>query len=95
MRNYLKATGIEVGLLINFGERVQIKRKVYNNEPNPPAPLNLLFVLFNWVLERSAYPQKTICHVCQQRWSHIPLKTSIADVRPHPTMQPSTADVTP
>jgi len=27
--NYLKATGLEVGLLINFGERVEIKRKVY------------------------------------------------------------------
>ena len=27
--NYLKATGIEVVLLINFGERVEIKRKVY------------------------------------------------------------------
>ena len=27
--NYLKATGIEVGLLINFGESVEIKRKVY------------------------------------------------------------------
>jgi len=27
--NYLKATGIEVGLLINFGESVQIRRKVY------------------------------------------------------------------
>ena len=27
--NYLKATGIEVGLLINFGQRVEIKRKVY------------------------------------------------------------------
>ena len=26
--NYLKATGIEVGLLVNFGEKVQIKRKV-------------------------------------------------------------------
>lgn len=26
--NYLKATGIEVGLLINFGNSVQIKRRV-------------------------------------------------------------------
>ena len=28
--NYLKATGIEVGLLINFGESVEIKRKVFS-----------------------------------------------------------------
>ena len=27
--NYLKATGIEIGLLINFGESVEIKRKVF------------------------------------------------------------------
>ncbi|MEJ2430619.1 MAG: GxxExxY protein [Deltaproteobacteria bacterium] len=26
--NYLKATGMEVGLVINFGERVEIKRRV-------------------------------------------------------------------
>jgi len=26
--NYLKATGIEIGLLLNFGESVQIKRKI-------------------------------------------------------------------
>lgn len=26
--NYLKATVIEIGLLINFGESVQIKRKI-------------------------------------------------------------------
>jgi GxxExxY protein len=29
--NYLKATGKEVGLLINFGEKIQIKRKVFGN----------------------------------------------------------------
>jgi GxxExxY protein len=29
--NYLKATGIEVGLLINFGHSVDVKRKVFNN----------------------------------------------------------------
>ena len=28
--NYLKATGIEVGLLINFGYSVQVKRKVFD-----------------------------------------------------------------
>ena len=28
--NYLKATGIEVGLLINFGATVEIKRKVFD-----------------------------------------------------------------
>ena len=29
--NYLKATGVEVGLLINFGPSVKIKRKVFDN----------------------------------------------------------------
>jgi GxxExxY protein len=29
--NYLKATDIEVGLLINFGEELKIKRKVFEN----------------------------------------------------------------
>ena len=28
--NYLKATGIKVGLLINFGEKITFKRKVVN-----------------------------------------------------------------
>ena len=30
--NYLKATGLEVGLLINFGESVEIKRKVFSHQ---------------------------------------------------------------
>ncbi len=29
--NYLKVTGMEVGLLINFGEQVEIKRKVLDS----------------------------------------------------------------
>ena len=29
--NYLKATGIEVGLLINFGPSVKIRRKVFDH----------------------------------------------------------------
>ena len=32
--NYLKATGIEIGLLINFGHSVQVKRRVFDkNKP--------------------------------------------------------------
>ena len=34
--NYLKATGMEIGLLINFAESVQIKRKIYT----PPKDLS-------------------------------------------------------
>ncbi|MFC1884337.1 GxxExxY protein [Thermodesulfobacteriota bacterium] len=30
LTNYLKATGIEVGLLINFGKSVEIKRRVFD-----------------------------------------------------------------
>ena len=30
--NYLKATTIEVGLLLNFGKRPEIKRKIFDNE---------------------------------------------------------------
>jgi GxxExxY protein len=32
--NYLKATDIEVGLLLNFGKSPQCKRKVFTNESN-------------------------------------------------------------
>lgn len=30
--NYLKATTFEVGLLLNFGPKPEIKRKAFNNE---------------------------------------------------------------
>ena len=30
--NYLKATGIEVGLLLNFGHEMQIKRRILDRE---------------------------------------------------------------
>ena len=29
--NYLKATDLEVGLLVNFGKKPEVKRKVYSN----------------------------------------------------------------
>jgi len=31
LRNYLKATEIEVGLLLNFGERPEFKRVIFDN----------------------------------------------------------------
>ena len=31
--NYLKATGLQVGLLINFGRSIQVKRRVFGFEP--------------------------------------------------------------
>jgi len=30
--NYLKATDIEIGLLLNFGKKPQFKRKIYTND---------------------------------------------------------------
>ncbi|MDP1803089.1 MAG: GxxExxY protein [Bacteroidota bacterium] len=31
--NYLKATEIEVGLLLNFGKKPEVKRRVFSNNP--------------------------------------------------------------
>lgn len=36
--NYLRATDIEVGLLLNFGPKGQIKRFVFDNNRKPSAP---------------------------------------------------------
>jgi GxxExxY protein len=33
--NYLKATGIEIGLLFNFGKEPQFKRKIFTIKKNP------------------------------------------------------------
>jgi GxxExxY protein len=30
--NYLKATNIEIGLLLNFGKKPQVKRKIFTNK---------------------------------------------------------------
>jgi len=30
--NYLKATNIEVGLLLNFGRKAEFRRKIFTNE---------------------------------------------------------------
>jgi GxxExxY protein len=32
--NYLKATGCEVGLLINFGRKLRVKRKILTQRPS-------------------------------------------------------------
>ena len=36
--NYLKATSVEVGLLLNFGENPKFKRKVFSNERKRMLP---------------------------------------------------------
>jgi len=33
--NYLKATSIEVGLLLNFGKKPEVRRKIFDNDKKP------------------------------------------------------------
>ena len=35
LMNYLKATEVEVGLLLNFGLKPQMKRKIFTNDKKP------------------------------------------------------------
>ena len=43
LKNYLKATGIEVGLLINFGKSVEVKRKYVQNLGSPTPACAICF----------------------------------------------------
>jgi len=36
--NYLKATTLEVGLLLNFGKKPEIRRKLFDNDKKPMLP---------------------------------------------------------
>jgi len=36
--NYLKATGLTIGLLINFGRSVEVKRRVFDAPPRSEEP---------------------------------------------------------
>ena len=38
LMNYLKATGIEVGLILNFGPKPTFKRKVFSNRKEIESP---------------------------------------------------------
>jgi GxxExxY protein len=45
LKNYLRGTHIEIGLLFNFGEKPQFSRRYFSNEkknpPNPPDPRSI------------------------------------------------------
>ena len=39
--NYLKATNIEVGLLLNFGKKPQVKRKIFDYDRKPMLKIEI------------------------------------------------------
>ena len=41
LTNYLRATNVEVGLLLNFGKKPEFKRKAFSNNYKQHAPLQL------------------------------------------------------
>jgi GxxExxY protein len=41
--NYLKATNIEIGLLLNFGKTPQVKRKIFTNDRKTHQSSNIGF----------------------------------------------------
>ena len=45
--NYLKATPIEVGLLLNFGPRPEFRRKAFDNDRKTPQPIDISQSDFN------------------------------------------------
>jgi GxxExxY protein len=36
--NYLRATGVEVGYVLNFGKSAVFKRKIFDNDRKPSLP---------------------------------------------------------
>lgn len=51
--NYLKATGIPVGLLFNFGPRPQFKRRVFDPHANPRSSASIRFEEKSTCLKKS------------------------------------------
>jgi len=66
--NYLKSTVIEVGLLLNFGLKPEIKRKIFTNDRKPQLAKSRLFPiifynkmnLFKKICENPVF----LCYLC-------------------------------
>jgi GxxExxY protein len=58
LMNYLKATPIEVGLLLNFGTNPQFKRKIFTNDKKPH--LNLIPSVQTAVPKNPSIPSSSV-----------------------------------